>query len=345
VNPVEALGAELSVSASVALLVASAAALLAAGTRFARTVDRLADRLGIGEALAGAVLLGASTSIPGLIVTVLAAADARPDFAASNALGGIAAQTMFLALADLAYRPANLEHAAASLATLMQTVLVSALIALVLLAAVGPDVALLGVHPASVALPLVYVYGLWLSKHARDAPMWRPRETSDTRLDVPDAENLTLPLGELLMRFAALAFVVGLCGVAVATAGIALVERTELSGTLVGGLFTSVVTSLPELVTAIAAVRAGALQLAVGDIVGGNAFDVLFLSAADVAFRGGSIYAVLGRETLFLLALTLLLTAIFAAGLLHRERRGIGFEGAALLVVYALGFVLISTMG
>ena len=52
-------------------------------------------------------------------------------------------------------------------------------------------------------------------------------------------------------------------------------------------LMTAVATSLPELVTTLAAVRRGAAQLAVGGIIGGNAFDVLFLSASDVAYRDG----------------------------------------------------------
>jgi cation:H+ antiporter len=136
--------------------------------------------------------------------------------------------------------------------------------------------------------------------------------------------------------------VVALCGLAVAHAGLSLVEESGLSGSLVGGLFTSVVTSLPELVTVLAAVRRGALQLAVGDIVGGNAFDVLFIAAADVAYRRAPIYTGLGHGTLFVLALTLLLTALLAAGLLYRQRRGIGFEGLAILVVYAVGFILLS---
>ena len=72
-----------------------------------------------------------------------------------------------------------------------------------------------------------------------------------------------------------------------------------MSGSLVGGLFTSVVTSLPELVTVLAAVRVGALTLAVGDIVGGNTFDVLFLAAADLAYTEGSLYAAIDQRTVY----------------------------------------------
>jgi cation:H+ antiporter len=222
-------------------------------------------------------------------------------------------------------------------------VLVS-LVALVLLARFGPPVSVAGVHPVSVLLVLVYLYGLHLTRRSREGPMWRPHRTPETRPDVPAAENESAPIGAMLLSFAGLGSVVALCGFAVAQAGLVVAARTELSGTLVGGLLTSVVTSLPELVTALAAVRAGALTLAVGNIIGGNTFDVLFVAVADVAYREGSLYAAIGERTVFLLALTLLLTGILAAGLLYRQRSGIGFEGATILVVYVTGFLLLAGM-
>jgi cation:H+ antiporter len=295
--------------------------------------------------MAGAVLLGATTSLPGLIVTTLAAAGGRAELAVSNALGGIAAQTVFLALADLTHRQANLEHAAASLPNLLQTMVLVSLVAFVLLGAAAPEIVLLEVHPVSALLPLVYLYGLVLAKRTRERPMWSPRRTPETRPDVPHPEAQRASLWRLGLAFGALGVVVAGCGFAVAAAGISLTTQTELSETLVGGLFTSVVTSLPELVTVLAAVRAGALTLAVGDIIGGNTFDVLFVAVADVAYRSGSVYAAIGERTVFLLALTLLLTGVFAAGLIYRQKAGIGFEGIAILVLYLAGFATLASIG
>lgn len=336
--------AEWTVTSSMLAFFVSALVLIWAGTRFTRVVDRLADRLGIGEAIAGAVLLGATTSLPGLIVTTLAAGRGEADLAVSNALGGIAAQTMFLAVADLVYRHANLEHAAASLPNLLQTMVLVALISLVLLAAVGPPVSVFGIHPVTVLLPVVYLVGLVLAKRTRDTPMWRPRATAETQADVPDPVAERSPLAPMLVEFLVLGIAVAACGFLVASAGLALTARTELSGTLVGGLITSVITSLPELVTVLAAVRIGAVTLAVGDIIGGNTFDVLFLAAGDIAYRSGSLYAAIGDRTLFLAALTLLLTSIFAAGLIYRQKSGIGFEGTMILAVYAVGFATLVWM-
>jgi cation:H+ antiporter len=105
--------------------------------------------------------------------------------------------------------------------------------------------------------------------------------------------------------------------------GIGLVRQTGLSQTAVGSLLTAVATSLPELVAALAAVRQGALTLAVGGIIGGNTFDVLFLAFSDFAYREGSIYHALSDAPLFIMSLSILLTAVLLLGLILRERRGV----------------------
>jgi len=94
---------------------------------------------------------------------------------------------------------------------------------------------------------------------------------------------------------------------------------------------------MPELVTTLVAVRRGALQLAVGGIIGGNTFDTLFLVLSDVAYREGSLYHAVAPEDLFWLATGLLMTAILLAGLILRQRQGparIGVESVAIMAVY-----------
>jgi cation:H+ antiporter len=74
----------------------------------------------------------------------------------------------------------------------------------------------------------------------------------------------------------------------------------------------------------------GALTLAVGGIIGGNTFDVLFIVFSDIVYRKGSIYHAMDAQSLFLIGMTLLLTSVLLMGLIRREKRGagnIGFEG------------------
>lgn len=335
--------AQLPLWVVVVIFLSAAGVLVAVGTRFAGVVDEIADRTGVGEALAGAVLLGATTSLPGLLTSVVAAWEGQAGFAVSNSVGGIAAQTTFLAVADLLYRRVNLEHAAASLQNLLQSVVLITMVATVLFARGTPEVTVLGVHPVSVLLIAIYLYALRMVRETGEDPMWQATRTDETVIDEPDEQAGDRTLRQLLTRFTVMAAVVATSGFFIARSGLAIAEITPLSGTVVGGLFTSVASSLPELVTVIAAVRIGALTLAVSDIIGGNIFDVLFVSAADLAFREGSVYHALDAQDIFLMALTLMLTSILAAGLIHRERRGIGFEGLGIMGLYVIGMAVLFT--
>jgi len=333
-----------SLPLAVAVLVVAATVIGLAGSRLATVVDQLADRTGLGEAMAGAVLMGAATSLAGLAVSILAAVEGNASLAVGNSVGGIAAQTAFIVVADLAYRRENLEHAAASLGNIFNSLLLLVMLALVVVGATAPDVAVLGISPVTLLLVGGYAYGTVLVRRVEQDPMWSPQVTSETRQDEPDEEASTMRLPRLWGEFGALALTTVASGYLVARSGLALVEQAGISATVVGTFATSVATSLPELVTSVAAVRAGALTLAVGGIVGGNAFDLLFIAAADLAYREGSIYAALTGADVFVLGWTMVLVGILAAGLVRRERQGIGFEGVGVLAGYVAGLLVVTQL-
>ncbi len=341
-----------SLAVTVGLFAASAVAILLAGTRLTSVANALADRTGLGEAVVGAVFLGAATSLSGIVTSVTAAADGRAELAVSNAVGGIAAQTVFLAVADAAYRRANLEHAAASPANLAQGALLMTLLAVPLLALSGPNVSFLGVHPATPLLLAAYLFGLRIVSKAQTEPMWGAIRTTETQdeeqegsAEESDGER---SLARLWVRFAVFALLIGSAGWMVARTGANIAEQTGLTDAVVGAFLTAVVTSVPELVTSVAAVRRGALTLAVGGILGGNAFDTIFLAFSDVAYREGSIYHAISERQVFLISLTVLLTGLLLLGLLRREKHGvanIGFESFLILVLYFGSFIFLLTAG
>ena len=307
--------------------------------RATHLADAIADRTGFGEAMVGAVVLGAATSLSGVVVSVAVAMEGDASFAVSNAVGGIAAQTVFLAFGDMIYRRANLEHAAAEPASLFQAVMLMILLSLPLCAFAGPEVAFLGVHPVSVVIFLVYLAGLRAASQVSAAPMWRPVQTPETRDEDEDETDDRRPLTVITGVFAVLVVLMALSGYAISQLGQVFVPRFGLASGLVGSLLTAVVTSLPELVTTLTAIRHGALQLAVGGIIGGNTFDTLFLVASDAAYREGSIYHAAAVTDLYWLGTGLLMTAILLAGLLLRQKEGpggIGVESVALVAVYAV---------
>ncbi|NYS61465.1 sodium:calcium antiporter [Vreelandella salicampi] len=335
---------EWSLLQSVGVFAACAVTIALAGTRLTRVVDQLADKTGLGEAIAGALLLGAATSLSGIVLSVTAAWKGHPELAISNALGGIAVQTLFLAVADLFYRRANLEHAAASAPNLLQNALLISLLAVILLAPSLPDFTFWGISPVTPVLFALYVYGIFLVKGARHTPMWKPSVTKETRSDVPEDDADTPALSRLVIEFVVLMSVMGLAGWTLEPAATNIAAQTGLGQTAVGVLLTATSTSLPELVTSVAAVRRGALTLAVGGIIGGNAFDTLFTATSDIAYREGSIYHAVTEDTIIWITLSLLMTSALMMGLIRRQEQGIariGTESVAIVLIYGLGVVLV----
>ena len=176
--------------------------------------------------------------------------------------------------------------------------------------------------------------------------MWVPVSTTYSRTGTPeqtsDRDGGT-SMWRLLAVFLLLVVMMGTSGWVIAGVSVEAIGRFALSESLVGALATAVVTSLPELVTTLAAVRRGALQLAVGGIIGGNSFDVLFLTLSDFGYRDGSLYHAIGSGDLFWLIVGQAMTAILLLGLIVREKQGpggIGWESVLMLSIYggAVGF-------
>ena len=341
--------ASLSMPLLLGLFAAASLVVLVVSIRMTGLADVIADRAGWGEALMGGLFLGAATSLSGLTVSVSAAWSGDASLAFSNGVGGIAAQTAFLALADTTWRGANLEHSAAEPANLFQAALLMILLSLPILAFTAPQVSVLGLHPVSVAMFVAYATGVRMAARVRHAPMWQAVQTDDTRSDEPEDEDEPQRSAKApIAAFIGLAAVLAVSGWVIAKIAGVLIERTGLSSSLVGALMTAVVTSLPELVTTLTAVRRGALQLAVGGIIGGNTFDTLFLVGSDAAYREGSLFHAIGPQDYFWLATGLVMTAVLLAGLILRERAGpgrIGIESASILGLYGLAVVVQAMSG
>ncbi|MFW6255059.1 MAG: sodium:calcium antiporter, partial [Chitinivibrionales bacterium] len=202
-----------------------------------------------------------------------------------------------------------------------------------------------GIHYITPILPLTYIAGMYVISKGLKKPMWQPRMTRETKMDEPqEKQQKGQPLIKIWIDFIITALGIMAAGWILTIAAERISEHTILSQSIVGGLFVAVTTSLAELVTSIAAVRRGALTLAVSGILGGNAFDTLFAAIADVFYREGSIYRGASRREGALLAVTVIMSGLLLMGLLRREKKGIariGFEGVGMILIYALGlFVL-----
>ncbi|WP_040725094.1 sodium:calcium antiporter [Thiomicrorhabdus sp. Kp2] len=332
-----------SLTMSIIAFSIAALVIVIAGSKLAKQADTLADQTGLGEALFGVLLLAGVTSLPDFAATLSAAVDSRPDLAMSNVMGSMAVNLVFLGVADIFYRKANLEHAAASTVNLMLAGLLIVLLTLPLLAVFTPPVTYWNMHPVTPVIIAAYLFGLHLVHRTQTKPMWFPKQTHQTVTDEP-GKHPNKKLNGVWFGFFSMAILTGVAGWILMEAAKNIADQTGMSETLVGGLFTAFATSTPELVTTIAAIRIGALTLAVSNIFGTNCFNMLVVAAADAGYSEGSIYHDMAPVQMTWGLVSILMTAILLLGMVRRETYGIGrigFESALILSVYVIALSVV----
>jgi cation:H+ antiporter len=334
--------------ALVLLFAAAAGATWAAGTQLSRSTDVLDRKFGLGEALGGMVLLAIAGSLPELAITVSAAAKGDLGLAAGNLIGGIAIQTMVLVVCDLAVRGKKpLAFMAGSLIPVLEAALVVVVTGGVLMGALLPASARIGpVSPASLAIVLVWIGGIFVINRVRSGPQWsvsmpgsKPgRPHHRVKPCHPDAPPPPHPNRALVLFGVASVVTLG-AGVLLELSGNELATRAGVNGVIFGATILAVATALPEISSGIAAVRIGDHQLAMGDIFGGNAFQICLFLLADLV-AGEPVLPAAGRLNSWLAALGVVLTVVFAAGVIarpSRRRLRLGTDSWTALVIFALG--------
>jgi cation:H+ antiporter len=334
------------------IFVASAVVIWVSGVRLSDTTDVLAERLHLGSALGGLVVLAVATNLPEIAITVSAALSHQLDVAVGNILGGIAVQTVVLAAVDAfgVRERKPLTYQAASLVLVLEGALVVAVLLIVVAGAQLPASLLhLRMTPDVVLIALVWVLGLLLINKSSSTLPWsdsgdapdtqpEPRGSRRTKKDTA-ATQQGMSTRRAAAVFAAAAVATLVTGVTIERSGEQFFGDLGLSGVLFGSTVLAVATSLPELSTGITSARMGDFQLATGDIFGGNAFlPVLFLPATIIA--GDAVLPAAGASDVYLTALGAILTVVYMAGLIFRPRRQflrMGIDSVVVIVLYLVG--------
>ena len=336
-----------SLVASALIFLVAAVVVWGAGTRLAAYADRFAKATGLSGALVGLVLLGGITSLPEIATSATAAVQGAGELAANNLVGGVALQVVMLAVVDVLVgrraltstvpRPDVLAYAAMNVALL---VLIAAVVA-----AGDIEIFRLGVGAGPVLVLAAYGLCLASARAVGRGDSWRPVSLMESHADTePDERSGEAGAGRLGLLMAAVGLVILVGGFLLTRSGERLAERTGLGASFFGAVFLGGATSLPELSSAIAAVRLRRPQMAIGDVLGGNLFNLSLLALVDALYRRGPVLAELGAFTVVAACLGALLCAIFIVGLVERRDRTVmrmGYDSAAILALYVLSLPLL----
>ena len=307
---------------NVLFLLLGIALLTVGGEALIRGSLAAAKRLDVSPLLSGLVIVGFGTSAPELVVSVNAAIEGRPDIAIGNVVGSNIGNILLILgvcalITPLAVKPLALRRDAV-------TVAAASLLFLVL---VGGSA--LGRLDAALFLGALAAYLVWAywSERFRAAPSGELHQAEAEELStVPKSVLWTViavVLGLLFLIAGSQVLLIGAIGIA---------AHFGVPEAVIGLTLVAVGTSLPELsISVIAAIR-GHSDVAVGNILGSNIFNLLGILGVSALLQPLPVHARILQFDQWVMLGTSLLLLFF----LYTERRLSRAEGGVLLVGYGI---------
>lgn len=318
---------------------ACAAAVAWSGSHLARLGDRLAALTGLGRAWLGLVLMATVTSLPELFVGIgSAGVQGNADLAVGDVLGSCVFNLLILSVLD-AFHPGPGLLSATSPEQVLSTSFGIVLFALVGLGLFLPDQYRVAGWVGVLSLVFLAVYLVAMRvvyRHVRRLPSPLPLD------EVEAADRSTLR--PVLTRYAMHAAVVIVAALFLPGFAEGIVEETGLKASFVGTLLLATSTSLPEGAVSIAALRLGAVDMAVSNLLGSNLFNIAILAIDDLVYEEGVLLKDASDAHLVTVFSTVVMSAIVIVGLTFRstpKRYLLAWDTFLIALVYVANLVLL----
>lgn len=295
----------------------------------------LSTQWGLGKAVIGATIVSIGTTTPEAAVSVLSAVQGEPGLALGNAVGSIICDTgLILGLASL-IAPLSFNR---ELASRLSNVQVSAGILMVLACFPWSSPAKVftqgGTLHQYIGIVFVVLLGLYIWQSIR----WAGSITPETETDEETEHKRTNTYVTLLKLIGAIAIVVVAAQFLIPTVK-TLAIRFHVPEEIVAATLVAFGTSLPELVTAITAVRRGHGELAVGNIIGADILNVLFVAGVSAAATPNGLQAS-GKFFQFLFPAMVIILIVFRIGIFVSGSQLKRPFGVVLVATYILVTIL-----
>lgn len=319
----------------------TSAVIVYAATQLAKYGDVIAIRTKLSGMFVGTLLLAGATSLPEVLTTLSALWEGVPNLAAGNLLGSNMFNMLLLALLDILHskhrllRKAAFKHAlSGSLAIFM-----IGLVVFFILADIDLKIGWVGAD--SLILLAVYVIAIRLLQKNSMTGSFETDSDAELSEDIPSLRKALLGFG---LAAAVLLVVTPL----MVNSSVRIADISGLGTTFIGTTLVALVTSLPEMVTTIAAVKYGADDMAIGNLFGSNLFNMFALGLTDLFFLPGRFLGVINPSFVLIGMLGLIMTGMGLIGNLARLERRIGFmeiDALLLMAVYIGGMWFLYNQG
>lgn len=302
----------------------SAVVIIIGGIRLTTYADHLSDRTSIGRAWIGILLLGLITSLPEAVTSLYSVISLRAhDLAMGNLLGSNNFNPMLLVVMDIVYRRE-------SITTLIQpkkSHQYAALIAILFTIFVIIQVLYVDVTSGLISniIVILYFYGMFLLSKVDQVH-------EEKYFEKKKKDEEAISLNAIWLNIIVSAALVVVAAIFLANAADVIADKTGLGRTFVGSIFLALVTSLPEMVVSLSALKLGSIDLAIGNIFGSNMSNIFIICLCDIVttyfvtgaqFPAG-FYQSISNTHIFTALLSIFLTLIALVKIHAKKSKEIG---------------------
>lgn len=317
-----------------------------AGAKLSRYGDIIADKTGLSGNWIGLILLATVTSLPELLSGISAVAFANvPNIAVGDVMGSCVFNLMILTVLDYYSRGESVYRRAS------QGHILSAAFGILLIGFSGLNI-LMGEQSATYAIAHIGLYSpaiVLLYFVAIRAVFFYEQQQMQLAMEQTADRYPELTLQQAVRGYVACALLVVVAGISLPFIGAALAKAMGWHQTFVGTLFIAAATSLPELAVTIGALRIGALDMAIANLLGSNLFNIVILAIDDVFYVEGPLFAkVSGSHTLSALS-AIMMAGVVIVGLVYRPNKrlfkALEWISLGLFALYALNTTVLYLYG
>lgn len=315
-----------------------------AGPALVRYGDAIARLTGLSRSWIGLVLLATATSLSELFtgISAITIADA-PNIAVGDALGSCVFNLAMLVLLDELSRKEPMYR------SIDQGHILTAGFGVILIGAAGAFLLLsqntLGFQVLHFSLYTPLIIAIYLI--AMRAAFTYARRAAPRPAAAVSSDHLTLR--QAVLRYVAAAAVIAAAGSWLPFIGQEIAESTGWKTAFVGTLFIAGATSLPELVVTVSALRLRAVDMAIGNLLGSNLFDILILAIDDLAYRKGPLLSAASPAHAITAFAGAIMSGIFIVAMLYKPetRLGgtVGWVSLSLLMIYLFSTYAVYLLG
>jgi cation:H+ antiporter len=318
----------------------TAAIIVITATQLAKYGDIIAVRTKLGGMFIGVLLLAAATSLPEVLTSISSLNQGSPNLAAGNLLGSNTFNMLLLAIIDISSRNQRVLRKAAVKHALTGSlsIFLIGLVVFFILADIELSVGWVG-------FDAILIMGFYIVAV-------RLVQGGQINAAKSDGED-TIPEGTASLRTGIIGFLVA-AGVLVFITPIMVQSANEISvqtglgATFVGTTLVALVTSLPELVTTLAAIKIGANDMAIGNLFGSNMFNMFAVGLTDLFYTKGRFLGEIDPAFAIVGMLGLIMTGIGLVGNLAKLEKKFWFieiDALLLILVYIAGMWLLFIKG